>query len=61
MSAIQPLPIITQAWASFCVYQDATITELGAGLELLNGPHGGEWLARGFDATLQAVRNSRAA
>lgn len=59
MSAvISPLPVTTQAWARFCLYSDATIAEMGAGLELLQGPHGAEWLQRGFEATLQAVRNS---
>lgn len=62
MSAvISPLPVTTQAWARFCLYSDATIAELGQGLELLNGPHGAEWLQRGFEATLNAVRNSVAA
>lgn len=56
------LPNLAASWARFCSRDDqlVTVVELAAGLELLKGPHGAEWLARGYDETLKAVRNTGA-
>ncbi len=46
------------AWIRFAL-RDPTIQvrEYAKGYGLLTGAHGGEWMQRGFDAVLQAVRN----
>lgn len=61
MKIVSILPNLSSSWARFCTGdRDVTIVELAAGLELLKGPHGVEWLTRGYDETLRAVRNTGA-
>lgn len=64
MKIISVLPNLNLSWARFCTREPIAapvrVNELAAGLELLKGPHGAEWLARGYEATLAAVRNTGA-
>jgi hypothetical protein len=61
MRTISTIPNVTHSWARHCTrVEDVSIYDVAAGLELLRGPHGREWLARGYDATLRAVRNTGA-
>lgn len=63
-TVISVLPNLAASWARFCtrdpIAAPVNIVELAAGLELLKGPHGAEWLARGYAETLKAVRNTGA-
>lgn len=61
MKIVSILPNLAASWARFCSREPhVTIIELAAGLELLKGPHGAQWLARGYEETLKAVRNTGA-
>jgi hypothetical protein len=60
MTVVSILPNLSVSWARFCTTVDVTIYEVAAGLTLLKGPAGVEWLARGYTETLKAVRNTGA-
>jgi hypothetical protein len=56
---VTPLPSSVKGWARYCnQHEDISVNEYLYGFALLKGSHASEWLERGFDELIKAIRNS---
>lgn len=61
MNAPTVLPSVIPGWCRWCVTQGVTINDLANGLDLIKGPEGATWVARGYAAVLDAAVNGMGA